>query len=66
MKIRLIAEDNGDLIGWLRWGLFWDNTPMMNMLYLLKGHRNKGYGKEPTTRNYFYQRNIRLSKGRKF
>ncbi|MDR1410567.1 MAG: GNAT family N-acetyltransferase, partial [Oscillospiraceae bacterium] len=24
---------NGDaLVGWLRYGLFWDNTPFMNML----------------------------------
>ena len=29
----LILEDNGDLLGWLRWNLFWDNTPFMNMLF---------------------------------
>jgi len=28
----LIAEDNGNPIGWLRWGLFWDEIPFMNML----------------------------------
>lgn len=42
----LIAEDSNCFIGWLRWGLFWDNTPFMNMLYLLDEYRNKGYGKE--------------------
>ena len=34
------------IIGWLRWNLFWDNTPFMNMLFLLDGYRNRGYGKE--------------------
>ena len=41
----LIAEENGIFCGWLRWNLFWDNTPFMNMLYILKPHRGKGYGK---------------------
>lgn len=42
----LLAEEEGHLIGWLRWGLFWDNTPFLNMLYLLQNYRNRGYGKE--------------------
>lgn len=42
----LVAEKDNAFIGWLRWNLFWDNTPFMNMLYLLDGYRNKGYGKE--------------------
>lgn len=33
-------------VGWLRYNLFWDNTPFMNMLYVLEGVRDKGYGKE--------------------
>ncbi len=32
-------------IGWLRFSLFWDEIPFMNMLYLLYDHRRKGYGK---------------------
>lgn len=40
-----IAEDNGTLIGWLRYNMFWDNTPFMNMLYFLEEYRGKGYGK---------------------
>lgn len=32
------------LIGWLRFNLFWDNTPFMNMLYLLEAYRGHGYG----------------------
>lgn len=40
-----IVEENEKFIGWLRYNLFWDNTPFMNMLYLLEPHRKKGYGK---------------------
>lgn len=41
----LVAENNGTFLGWLRWNLFWDNTPFMNMLFLLEEYRSKGYGK---------------------
>lgn len=41
-----IAEEDGLFLGWLRYNLFWDNTPFMNMLYLLEEHRGKGYGKQ--------------------
>ncbi len=41
-----IAEEDGVFIGWLRYNLFWDNTPFMNMLYLIEGSRKKGYGKQ--------------------
>ena len=40
-----IAEENNDLIGWLRYNYFWDNTPFMNMLYILNKYRKRGYGK---------------------
>lgn len=39
-----IAEKNGNFIGWLRYNLFWDNTPFMNMLYFLKEERGRRYG----------------------
>ena len=42
----LLAEMDGEIIGWLRWSLFWDNTPFMNMLYFLEGYRGKGYGRQ--------------------
>ncbi|MCM1189159.1 MAG: GNAT family N-acetyltransferase [bacterium] len=32
--------------GWLRYNLFWDNIPFMNMLYFLEDFRGKGYGKQ--------------------
>ena len=36
-------------VGWLRYNLFWDNTPFMNMLYVTDSLRGKGYGKELVT-----------------
>ena len=29
----LVLEEKEHIIGWLRWTLFWDNTPFMNMLF---------------------------------
>ena len=40
----LIIYDS-ELIGWLRYGLFWDNIPFMNLIYLLEEYRGKGIGK---------------------
>lgn len=40
-----IAESDGEFVGWLRYGLFWDSIPFMNMLYLLDDYRCKGYGR---------------------
>ena len=40
-----IAEEGETFLGWMRWNLFWDNTPFLNMLYLLEPLRGKGYGK---------------------
>ena len=42
----LLAEIDGETVGWLRWSLFWDNTPFMNMLYFLDDFRRKGYGRQ--------------------
>lgn len=41
-----IAEQDGELRGWLRYNLFWDNTPFMNLLFVLEAYRGKGIGKE--------------------
>lgn len=41
-----VAEENGKLIGWLRYGLFWDSIPFMNMVYLLPDSRGCGFGKQ--------------------
>lgn len=42
----LIAQEGGRRIGWLRWNLFWDNTPFLNLLFLMEEHRQKGYGRQ--------------------
>lgn len=41
-----IAEEKGCFLGWLRYNLFWDNTPFMNMLYLLEDYRGQGFGRK--------------------
>ena len=41
-----VLDVDREFAGWLRWNLFWDNIPFLNMLYLLEPHRGKGYGKE--------------------
>jgi GNAT superfamily N-acetyltransferase len=40
----IIAEKDGEFCGWLRYNLFWDNTPFMNMLFIIDKHRNNGIG----------------------
>ncbi len=40
----LIAEHGVTSIGWLRYNLFWDNTPFMNMLYILEPYQRQGFG----------------------
>lgn len=41
-----VAEENDSFAGWLRYNLFWDNTPFMNLLYVLEPFRGRGYGRE--------------------
>ena len=44
---RVLVNYEGDkFIGWLRFGLFWDSIPFMNMLYILEGYREQGRGTE--------------------
>lgn len=40
----LIMYRNDCFVGWLRFNLFWDEIPFMNMLYLLEEYRGQGYG----------------------
>lgn len=40
-----IIEVGGAFAGWLRYNLFWDNTPFMNMLYVLEPYRGQGAGR---------------------
>jgi GNAT superfamily N-acetyltransferase len=43
----MVAEkgSEGRFIGWLRWGLFWDEVPFMNLLYVEESHRGEGLGR---------------------
>ena len=40
-----IVEKSNKIIGWLRYNLFWDNIPFMNMIYILDEHQKTGMGK---------------------
>ena len=42
----IIIENASEFVGWLRYNLFWDNTPFMNMLFILEKYRGKGFGKK--------------------
>ena len=46
LKEIYIVEENNELIGWLRYNLFWDNIPFMNMIYFLEKYRSKGFGRK--------------------
>ncbi len=39
-----IMEKENQIIGWCRYNLFWDNTPFLNMLFVLEPYRYHGYG----------------------
>ena len=41
----LMACEGNEPVGWLRWNLFWDNTPFMNMLYVLEPYQRRGVGR---------------------
>lgn len=41
----LIAHAENKLAGWLRWSLFWDEIPFMNLLFLLEDYRGHGAGR---------------------
>ncbi len=44
-----VMYQGDDFMGWLRFGLFWDNIPFMNMLYILEDYRGKGNGTKLVT-----------------
>ena len=47
----LLVEDHpsGQVLGWLRWCLFWDDVPFMNMLFVREDQRRKGLGRQLVT-----------------
>lgn len=56
----LIAESGREFAGWLRYGMFWDEMPFINMLYVLEKFRGNGIGTalaaswEQSMRSYGY------------
>jgi GNAT superfamily N-acetyltransferase len=50
LKIKLenkeiyVVEKSDKITGWLRYNLFWDNIPFMNMIFLSEKYRNMGIG----------------------
>ncbi len=46
MKRIILLFIGGQFEGWLRFNLFWDNIPFMNLLFILEEQRGKGYGKK--------------------
>lgn len=40
----LLLETDGKFAGWLRWNLFWDSIPFLNLLFLLEPYRRLGFG----------------------
>jgi len=42
----LIAESGNEIVGWFRFGYFWDNIPFMNMLIIEEDYRRKGIGRK--------------------
>lgn len=41
----LMAFDEERFVGLLRYGMFWDSVPFMNLLWVTEGYRGQGYGK---------------------
>lgn len=41
---RVLVQIRQELVGCLRYNLFWDNLPFMNLLFLAEDERGKGYG----------------------
>ena len=39
-----LAEERGAPVGWLRFNLFWDNTPFCNLLFVSERNRGAGVG----------------------
>ncbi len=42
----LIAEEEGEFAGWLRYNLFWDHIPFINMLFIMEKFRGHDFGTE--------------------
>jgi ribosomal protein S18 acetylase RimI-like enzyme len=41
----LVLRETDLIVGWLRFGYFWDNLPFMNLLMIDSQYRKMGYGR---------------------
>ena len=53
----IVLKEAEKIIGWLRYSLFWDNIPFMNMLMIEETYRKKGLGKMLIT---FWEKEMRV------
>ena len=44
LKRVIVGSCSGEFCGWMRYNLFWDNTPFLNMLCVLQQYRGMGIG----------------------
>lgn len=49
----LVILNDNEQVGILRYNLFWDNTPFVNMLYIKEEYHRNGYGK--ALMEYFHE-----------
>jgi ribosomal protein S18 acetylase RimI-like enzyme len=54
----IIVKAADKIIGWLRYGYFWDSIPFMNMLVMDENYRGKGIGKKLVT---FWERDMKAN-----
>jgi ribosomal protein S18 acetylase RimI-like enzyme len=52
----IVAESGKQILGWLRFGFFWDSIPFMNMLFIGKDYRKMGIGRKMVQ---FWERDMR-------
>lgn len=41
-----MAKTGEQVTGYLRWGMFWDSIPFLNMLYVMEENRRQGIGRQ--------------------
>lgn len=45
-QIYMMRDQHTGVIGWMRYGYFWDNIPFMNLIWIDEPFRGKGVGKQ--------------------
>lgn len=57
----ILSLTDDQIIGWIRYGYFWDNIPFMNLIFFTERNRSVGYG----TKLVLHWENLMLSNGHK-